>query len=142
MALKIFFISLSALKPFYLSLRTIRTALKHPRTKADSPARKQATLDQSQQQPTHQQPGVILHDSRQRGNDPPRDGDEGDPPRRPDIAFDDQIRREFGREVSGEEHRDGDRVLVAAEIEVFFQAVEAGVADVDSASVSDEGLTW
>jgi len=48
-------------------------------------------------------------------------------------VFEYKIGRQFGEDVSDEEQRDRNLVLVAAKVEVFLQAVQPSVADVDSA---------
>jgi len=64
----------------------------------------------------------------------PRDGDEGDPPRRRDIVFENEVRWDFGQDVSDEEDRHGDLELVARHVEVFLESIKSSIADVHSLS--------
>jgi len=74
-----------------------------------------------------------LTNSCQSSNDAPGCRNESYPSRRSDVVFEYKIGRQFGEDVSDEEQRDRNLVLVAAKVEVFLQAVQPSVADVDSA---------
>lgn len=95
-------------------------------------SREQSAFYEPQEQPTDDQTRVVLANSCERSYYPPRRGDEGDPSRRTYVGFQDQVRGQFGEDVGYEEQGDGGLVLVSVQVEVGFEAVEAGVADVDT----------
>lgn len=78
-----------------------------------------------------------MHDAGEGGDDAPCDGDEGDPARGTEL-FEHEVGGEFGEDVGYEENGDGGLELRRVHLEVFFEAVEAGVADVDTSVV----LAW
>jgi hypothetical protein len=109
-------------------------ALRVEEGQVDGHAGEQAAFHGAQEEPAYHQPGEVLHDARQSGDDAPGHRDEGDPARGGEL-LEDQVGWQFAEDVGDEEDGDGDLELVAVEAEVGFQGVEPGIADVDSGDV-------
>ncbi|KND93267.1 hypothetical protein TOPH_02024 [Tolypocladium ophioglossoides CBS 100239] len=89
----------------------------------------QPGLDGAEQQPARHEAGVRVDEARARGDEPPRRGDEGDPPPRGE-ELEHEVRGNLEGQVRHEEDRDGHLELRRREVEVGFEPVEAGVANV------------
>ena len=91
----------------------------------------EAGLDDAKEQAHGNETAVGFDKASHGGDDAPGDGDEGDPAARGE-ELEDQVGGHLEDEVGDEEDGYADLELAGGEAEILLEAIEAGVANVDS----------
>ena len=91
---------------------------------------KPTSFDQTKEETTCYQTTIALTNASESSDDAPRNRYERNPSRWSHILLQDDIARQLRKNVCDEQNRDCCLVLISHEAKVFFQAVEASIANV------------
>ena len=103
-------------------------------SQVDVHAGKETGLDGAEEEAAGHEGAVALDEAGAGGDDAPRGDDEGEPSAGGEL-LEDEVGGDLEEDVGDEEDGDGDLVLVALEVDVCLEVVEASITNVDACSI-------